>query len=150
MIKRPKSIYLVSFWTFIWLTLTLSPGTFLLKSYNEAGRSLPLLLQLLFGIWLVLIITVPISLILLRKTAVWIAIGIFAITSVFSIIKFIVLIPNLPNLQITFRFYICWIVILALNFICIWYLIRLRFRRICDQFREEKRVAAITKKLTKI
>ena len=147
MIKRPKSIYLVSFWTFIWLSLTLGPGTSLLKSYNEAGRPLPLLLQLLFGIGLVLIITIPISLILLKKTAVWIAIGIFAITSVFPIIKCIVIIPN-P--QLTFRFYIFCIVVLALNFICIWYLIRPRFRRICDQFREEKRVAAITKKLTKI
>jgi len=138
MTKRPRGIYLITFWFFLFFAFQINP---LIRSIpigsdsqvSDIVKFIPLV-AFLFLIYEI------VGIIQLRAVPIWIyivLIGLASLLTVFRLIRF-----NFPA-GITWRPIALVVIVLIFNGLSIWYLLRPSFQKIRMQFRKERDQAAM-------
>jgi len=132
-IKRPWGVYLVAFWAFFGLSIMLiGPFTkVLLPSLDLTAQQFTLGKQgsTLFLLYLTC------GVILLNKPATYILTGVFSLLSIFQVYS---IIAFLISGDFESRIIGSKLILVALTSVCIWYLMRQKFRIHSNKYRESK------------
>jgi len=142
MITKPKGIYLVVIWFWLSLTMQEKPIFDLLKSSPGSISGFEQLIVLFF---LLFLIFMTVNLLRVKMGAVNTAVIFFMIVAIFPIIKILFGSLKIPPMRIT----ILLLIIEIFNIISLWYLLTPNNRKIFKEYRKERDIEILNKKLLK-